>query len=401
MKNTIALCMAITLGGLGHLGAQAQSLAIAMDQAWSRHPLAAAGPARTDEAQARIDNANRLTPSPASVSLANVNDRLNANRGKQEWELEVATPLWLPGQRAARQNEATALQTEMVARQQALRLQLAADLREDWWALAGARNAQTTAQDRLYTANALALDVQRRYKVGELARVDANLAQNEQLAAQAELVDARAAVALAEQNLQSLTGVAPPDTLPAEAGPAQTPPLEAHPLMHSANAATQLAQSRLQLAQRSSREAPTLAVRMLRSRSDLSDRYVDALGIKFTVPFSSGSRVRQEDASARAELLQADTELAQVQQRVQFALDSARREQSAAERQLAFAETRVRLTADNLALAEKSFALGESDLATLLRARAAALEAHALRNRYLVGVSAAQSHLNQSMGVLP
>ena len=171
--------------------------------------------------------------------------------------------------------------------------------------------------------------------------------------------------------------------------------------MRSANAAAQLAQSRLQLAQRSSREAPTLAVRMLRSGSDLSDRYVDALGIKFTVPFSSGSRVRQEDASARAELLQADTELAQVQQRVQFALDSARREQSAAERQLAFAETRVRLTADNLALAEKSFALGESDLATLLRARAAALEAHALRNRYLVGVSAAQSHLNQSMGVLP
>ncbi|MBK6321316.1 TolC family protein [Candidatus Aalborgicola defluviihabitans] len=401
MKNTIALTMAITVGGFVHLGAQAQNLSIAMEQAWSRHPLAAASAARTDEALARMESANGLTPAPASVSLANVNDQLNANRGKQEWELEVATPLWLPGQSAARQNEATALQAEMVTRQQASRLQLAADLREAWWALAGARNAQTTAQDRLHTANALALDVQRRYKVGELARVDTNLAQNEQMAAQAELVDTQTAVALAEQNLQSLTGVAPPDTLPAEAGPAQTPPLEAHPLMRSANAATQLAQSRLQLAQHSSREAPTLAVRMLRSRSDLNDSYADALGIKLTVPFSSGSRVRQEDAGARAELTQADAELAQVQQRVQFALDSARRDKSAAERQLAFAETRVQLTADNLVLAETSFALGESDLSTLLRARAAALEAHALRNRYQVGVSAAQSRLNQSMGVLP
>ncbi len=401
MKKTIALTMAITVGVAIHLSAQAQSLAIALDQAWSRHPLAAASAARTDEALARIDSANRLTPAPVSVSLGNVNDQLNANHGKQEWELEVATPLWLPGQRSARQNEATALQAEMVARQQALRLQIAAELREAWWALAGARNAQTTALGRLQTANALTLDVQRRYKVGELARVDANLAQNEQLAARAELVDAQAAVALAEQNLQSLTGVVPPVTLPAEAAPAPTPPLEAHPLMRSASAATQLAQSRLQLAQHSAREAPSLAVRMLRSRSDLNDNYADALGIKLTVPLSSGSRVRQEDAGARAELAQADAELAQVQQRVQFALDSARREQSAAQRQLAFAEARVQLTSDNQALAEKSFSLGEADLATLLRARAAALEAHSLRARYQVGVSAAQSRLNQSMGVLP
>jgi cobalt-zinc-cadmium efflux system outer membrane protein len=401
MKKTIALTMAITVGGFVHFGAQAQSLSIALDQAWSRHPLAAASAARTDEALARMETAKRLTPAPASVSLGNVNDQLNANHGKQEWELEVATPLWLPGQREARQNEATALQTEMVARQQALRLQLAAELREAWWALAAARNAQTSAQDRLHTANALALDVQRRYTVGELARVDANLAQNEQLAAQAELVDAQAAVALAEQNLQSLTGVTPPVTLPAEALLAQTPPLEAHPLMRSASAARQLAESRLQLAQRSTREAPSLALRMLRSRSDLNDNYADALGIKLTVPLSSGSRLREEDAGARAELTQADAELAQVQQRVLFALDSARREQSSAQRQLAFAQTRVQLTADNQALAEKSFALGESDLATLLRARAAALEAQALRARYQVGVSAAQSRLNQSMGVLP
>ena len=48
MKNTIALTMAITVGGFVHLGAQAQNLSIAMEQAWSRHPLAAASAARTD-----------------------------------------------------------------------------------------------------------------------------------------------------------------------------------------------------------------------------------------------------------------------------------------------------------------------------------------------------------------
>jgi cobalt-zinc-cadmium efflux system outer membrane protein len=186
MKNTIALSVAITVGSFVHPGAQVQSLSIAMDQAWSRYPLAAAGATRTDEALPRIDNANRLRPSPASVSLANVNGQLNANRGKQEWEPEVATPLWLPDQRAARQNEAAAAQSDLAARQQVSRLQLAAELPESWWSL----------------ASALESDVQRRYKVGELTRVDANLTQNEALTAQAELAEAQSTRSQAEQNLR-------------------------------------------------------------------------------------------------------------------------------------------------------------------------------------------------------
>lgn len=401
MKKTIAVTMAITMGGFLHLGVQAQSLSIAMDQAWARHPLAAVGVARADEALARMDNANSLTPAPASVSLANVNDRLNANQGKQEWELEVSTPLWLPGQRAARQAEAAAAENDMAARQQASRLQLAAELRESWWALASARNAHATALARLQTASALELDVQRRYKVGELARVDANLAQNETLSAQAELAEAQSTLMQAEQNLQALTGVAAPGTLAGEGVPKPGPQPEAHPSLRAANAAAQFALSRLQLAERSAREAPTLAVRLLRSRSDLNDSYADALGIKLTVPLSSGARVRQDAAGARAEWVQADAELVQARYRIQLAMDSAQRDLSSAQRQLALAQTRVQLTADSLALTEKSFALGESDLSTLLRARAAALDATALHNRYQVGVAAAQSRVCQSMGFLP
>ena len=72
-----------------------------------------------------------------------------------------------------------------------------------------------------------------------------------------------------------------------------------------------------------------------------------------------------------------------------------------AERQLQMAGQRRELTADNLALAEKSFALGESDLPTLLRARANALEAEALLNRQQVALGASRSRLNQVLGVLP
>ena len=80
--------------------AYAQSLGDALEQAWTRHPQAAAVSAREDEARARADVAAGITPGPASMSLSSLNDRLNKNRGKQEWEVEMAVPLWLPGQSA-------------------------------------------------------------------------------------------------------------------------------------------------------------------------------------------------------------------------------------------------------------------------------------------------------------
>ncbi|MCA1974568.1 MAG: hypothetical protein LDL44_17170, partial [Caenispirillum sp.] len=55
--------------------ASAQSLGEALEQAWARHPQAAAVSAREDEARARADLAAGITPGPASMSLSSLNDR--------------------------------------------------------------------------------------------------------------------------------------------------------------------------------------------------------------------------------------------------------------------------------------------------------------------------------------
>jgi cobalt-zinc-cadmium efflux system outer membrane protein len=49
----------------------------------------------------------------------------------------------------------------------------------------------------------------------------------------------------------------------------------------------------------------------------------------------------------------------------------------------------------------KSFSLGESDLPTLLRARAAAFDAQAELRRLEVARHAADSRLRQALGVVP
>ncbi|MCA1974675.1 MAG: TolC family protein, partial [Caenispirillum sp.] len=309
--------------------------------------------------------------------------------------------LWLPGQQAARAAEAESAVKEVAARRAALRLQLAGEVREAWWAVAAARNARDLARRRATTASALEADVLRRFKAGDLARIDANLAQGERLAAEAEAVEAEAALLQAEQSYRNLVGAGAPLVLAEEAAVAMREPVEHHPQLAAVAAAARTARARLRVAEETRRDAPEFAVRVVRERGEFAEPYASTVGVKLTIPFSSGARVRQEDAAARAEVAEADAELALARHRLQLDVERARLDLDATERQLAMARERHALAADNLRLAEKAFSLGESDLTTLLRIRAAAFEAEAFLDRRQVARAAAQSRLKQVLGVLP
>ncbi|MDO8774841.1 MAG: TolC family protein [Burkholderiaceae bacterium] len=387
-------------GWLLAAASQAQTLGDALEKAWSRHPQAQVFDAREAEAKARTELAAGLTPAPPSMSLSNVSDRLNAATGKEAWELEVALPMWLPGQRAARGREADSAQADVAARRTALRLQLAAEVREAWWALAGARNALDLATHRAAAAKTLQADVQRRLKAGELARIETNLADLEQLAAESEALEAQAALQQAEQVYRTLTGADAPALLAEEAAPI-TPAAALHPQLIAAQAMAQLAQARMGVATHTGRDAPELALRWVRDRGDTNAAYADSVGIKLTVPLGSAARLRENSSAALAESLQADAELALTQQRLEQDIARAQRDAQTAQLQLTKAQERLALTEDTLRLTEKSFALGESDLPSLLRARAAAFEALAHLNRQRTARAASLSRVNQSMGVLP
>jgi cobalt-zinc-cadmium efflux system outer membrane protein len=400
----VGLLMGLTSGS----GVVAQTLTQALDAAWARTPQAVALSARQAEAQAGLDLARGLTPGPASLSLNHLNDRLNQNTGRREWELELATPLWLPGQRSARESLAEKAAVELDARNASLKLQLAAEVREAWWRVAAARDAAALAHQRLDTAQALEGSVLRRFKTGDLARVDANLVKTERLAAQAEVLDADSGLQQAMQAYRTLTGVDAPAALPAETTQAQDVeasrpqlPPQLHPQLRALQAITEVAQGRLALMDASQLDAPELAVRWTNQRSDGMTPYDQAVGVKLTIPLSSGARVRQDGAAARAELAQAEAELTLAQIRTQQEVLKAQSELDVAQRQLAMAQERQALTTDNLNLAQRSFELGESDLPTLMRARAASHEALAWFKRQKTAHSLAQSRLLQAQGVLP
>ncbi len=384
------------------LPAHAGALAEALEQAWPLHPKAAALDARAAEAQARSDLAASLTPAPAALSLGHLNDSLGSGRGKQEWEIELAAPLWLPGQKAGRAAEAASVMDEIAARRAALRLELAGELRTAWWALAAARQANDLAQRRLHSARSLEADVLRRYRAGDLSRIDANQARGETLAAQAESLQAETALQQAERVWRGLTRLPAPMRLEAEALlPGRDTASESHPRLAALSSAARVANARLKLAQTTRRDSPELAVRVLRERGDSSESYANAIGVKLTIPFSSGPHLRRDTAAARAEATQAEAEQLQATRRLALDLEQAHRDIAAAEQLAAMAQERREVTADTLQLAEKTFSLGESDLTALLRARAAAFEAEAMSMRQETARGSAISQLKQALGELP
>jgi cobalt-zinc-cadmium efflux system outer membrane protein len=410
-KRSLAVCLsglALSLPGLAaDLPAPQSGLAAALEQAWRLHPPAAALDARQVAARAAQEIAAGLTPEPGSLSLGNRNDRFNSDRGKQEYELELATPLWLPGQKSAREAEATSLVDEAAAKRAALRWALAGELREIWWSLAAARSARMLAEQRLTTARSLQTDVQRRYKAGELSRIDANLAQMETRTAEAESIEAEATLIQVEQSFRVLTGATAPTVISEEMPAARRSPLAAqdaaqmHPQLVAAAAAARSAQARVKVVDESRRAAPELSLRFVRERDDNITSFDNSVGIRLKIPFSSGPQVRRERSSAQADADQVDAEMQRAQASLQLETERAQRALQAAERQFTMAEERRELSADNLQLSEKSFKLGETDVATLLRIRAAAYDAEAFFARQRVARAAAISRLNQILGVLP
>lgn len=386
--------------GLGFcLPVLAAGLAEMVEQAWQRHPLAAGLDARDAEARAVRELADSLTPEPGAVTLGNLNDRQGRNIGKQEWEVELAVPLWLPGQKNARVGEADSRLSETAARRAAIRLGIAGEIRDAWWSLATARTAHALALRRIETARALDAAVQKRFKAGDLSRIDANLAQSERLAAETELMDTQAVLQQAEQAFRLLTGREAPAAV-AEEAPA-TAAADLHPQLALAAATAHSARARVKLADEFRRAAPEIALRVVNSRDAFNDTYANTVGIKLKIPFSSGPQVRRDNFAAQADAEQADVEMRRTELRVQLEAERARLAFAASDRQWTLAKERRRLAADNLQLAEKSFALGESDLASLLRIRASAFEAESHHERQRLARAAAISRLNQSLGVLP
>ena len=152
--------------------AQRASLADHLEQALDIDAAFRSLAAQRDAVAAR----RALTRSPIPGSPVVGGDFRSDLRGpgqSRELIIDLAAPVWLPGQRGAYGNTVQTGVAEFEARLLLRRLEVAGLLRDAWWTAAAAARDVRVARDRLTTSRDIARDVQRRVELGDIPYTDA------------------------------------------------------------------------------------------------------------------------------------------------------------------------------------------------------------------------------------
>ncbi len=142
------------------------------ESSWERQPDYKSYQYRVEAALAKQKIASSLLVSPASVEVAQKTDRANSNQGASETILGLGIPLWLWNERSSSINLADAEYKKLLSQYYLSQLRIAAEVRDTYWNYQKSKIESDLALRRYENAKILALDVEKRFKAGDLSRAD-------------------------------------------------------------------------------------------------------------------------------------------------------------------------------------------------------------------------------------
>ena len=319
----------------------------------------------------------------------------------------LALPLWLPGERARKAALADAELQALDSRQRAAQLQLAATVREAWWAAQRAQADWALAQDRLLNAQRLAADVVRRVRAGDLSRADQAQADGAVAQAEAAMAEAQGARDAAQAALAAW-GVQAAPTLALADGAEPEPPVPdataaaaQHPAAADWQDQAEVARRVADLAAVQTRANPELTVAATRGREQAGDRYQQTFTVGLRIPLGGGDRAQAKQATARADAIDAEARAAVEQRRLAADIAAAMARVKATQAQRDALARHAALAQGTRGFVDKAFRLGEADGPTRLRVELEAAQAERQLARARIDAAAAISHLRQALGLLP
>lgn len=399
-----AVALGWALAGIAALAqppAPPLTLKALFDRAWERQPEAQSAALRRESAQAARSGASSFTAEPAALELSTKTDRPGSNQGNREVEVGVALPLWLPGERSRKAALGDAEIKAVESRRLAAQLQLAARVREAWWALQRAQAEMGLAQDRLQNAQRLAADVARRFQAGDMSRADQTQANGAVAQAEAAVAEATGARDVAQAGLAvwggsvELADGAEPEAVPGAGLPAD------HPAVADWQDQAEVARRAADLAAVQTRANPELTVAATRGREQSGERYLQSFTVGLRVPLGGGDRARAKEAAARADALDAEVRARVEQDRLAADVAAATARVKATQTQREAMDRHAALARDTRGFIDKAFRLGEADWPTRLRVELEAMQAERQLARARIDAAAAVSTLRQAMGLLP
>ncbi|MDH1477795.1 MULTISPECIES: TolC family protein [Comamonas] len=381
---------------------QKTTLATAVEAAWSRAVASAEAAGISRQAAAEKQASSALWAAPPSVELSHRNDRLQSNNGARETEVALAVPLWLPGQKSAKQQAADSLSSLSQLSETEGKLRVAEVVRELHWQIAELQASQSLSKQQTSTFAAIASDVDKRVKAGDLARADALAAKGELLSAQATQSQAETQLEAAKRQWTALTGLAQtPDATFASAESPSPRQLAEHPELLRAEQQVDLARKRLDLVAKSNRSAPELITKFRQDIPGHGQGSAYSLGLAVRIPFGTDDRNAPLQAAALTELDIAQRKEQVLRAQLSARMESAKAAAAASQLQLQTEREKAALLNERAKLIRAAFNAGETSLPELLRAASAAAQADYSAARQEAAFGLARARLQQAYGQLP
>lgn len=377
------------------------TLPMVVQAGFERSPRLELSVAMRQEGQAIRRQASSPLAGVPSFLLRHENDAVTEDDGYREWEAGLEMPIWLPGQRDRRGKVADAVEGEAEAVNQLQMWRVAGEIRELLWSLSMAESEQTLAEQAFESAKRLEADIRKRVAAGELAQTDLILARKETLQREAAMVAADADYDMLFGNYRLATGLA---ELPGDIDEAQTTAsrvADDHPALVAARIATDRKRAERDQVRGEKYATPLLYLGSKTERPESGDSYHTALVVQINMPLGTSGQAAPNTAHAELQLSEAVSELARVRRQLENDLIRASTEKHRASQAVDLSKRQQQLAEDGARLTQRGFELGETDVFTLLQARAQALESeHDLRiSRLEQGRAIAR--YNQALGVVP
>ncbi|WP_304351052.1 TolC family protein, partial [Comamonas testosteroni] len=282
------------------------------------------------------------------------------------------------------------------------KLRVAEVVRELHWQIAELQASQSLSKQQTSTFAAIASDVDKRVKAGDLARADALAAKGELLSAQATQSQAETQLEAAKRQWTALTGLAQtPDATFASAESPSPRQLAEHPELLRAEQQVDLARKRLDLVAKSNRSAPELITKFRQDIPGHGQGSAYSLGLAVRIPFGTDDRNAPLQAAALTELDIAQRKEQVLRAQLSARMESAKAAAAASQLQLQTEREKASLLNERAKLIRASFNAGETSLPELLRAASAAAQADYSAARQEAAFGLARARLQQAYGQLP
>ncbi|MFZ1413304.1 MAG: TolC family protein, partial [Defluviicoccus sp.] len=333
--------------------------------------------ARRAEILARKRAAGRLTPGPPSLGVGHLSDYVTGDDGYREYDVELGTPLWLPGEGTAIRRVADAELVQLAAELAVARLAVAGEVRDSYWRYRLAAVAAEVARRRLDAARALQNDLDRQVRAGQVARADFLLSVAETADARAILSTEEASATQTRLAFRALTGVEPPVDVVEPEVPAQAD--ANHPRLIALRRTVDVSEATSRLLTVQDRDSPEVALLGVVERELANDSYDKRIGVRVVIPFATEGRNDPRRKANEVERTRALAELRASDYQIRAEVGKAEADLVSAKERETLVQERYRAFAERLDLVERSVRAGEGALVELVRARANLFDAEVAR----------------------